>query len=69
MNFSVFRQRLKCPFCGHSDVNRSHRRNAIERLLKFVLTPWRCDVCDSRFHAFSWVKRVPAQQADKQTGA
>jgi predicted RNA-binding Zn-ribbon protein involved in translation (DUF1610 family) len=38
-----------CPSCGSSDVRRSSRQNAWERLLSLVALPFRCNPCDTRF--------------------
>jgi hypothetical protein len=41
-----------CPYCGVSEVFRSHRRGTMERyLLRAVgVRPFRCVNCDARFY-------------------
>jgi hypothetical protein len=41
-----------CPYCGGSEVYRSHRRGTMERyLLRAVgVRPFRCVNCDARFY-------------------
>jgi hypothetical protein len=41
---------VTCPACGDSGVWRSHRRNALERLISLAgLYPFRCERCHCRF--------------------
>jgi hypothetical protein len=43
----------RCPLCDSSDVRRSHRRNAWERLLYWMgIKPMRCRDCYNRFFMF-----------------
>jgi DNA-directed RNA polymerase subunit RPC12/RpoP len=41
-----------CPYCGSSELFRSHRRGVIERYLFPVVgvRPVRCGNCDARFY-------------------
>jgi hypothetical protein len=41
-----------CPYCGGSEVFRSHRRGAMERyiLRPIGVRPFRCVNCDARFY-------------------
>ena len=45
-----------CPYCGGSEVFRSHRRGTMERyLLRAVgVRPFRCVNCDARFYRRSY---------------
>src|SRR5579884_3224891 len=40
---------VACPSCKSTSVSRSHRRNLLERLLRPVMTPYRCQLCGQRF--------------------
>ena len=44
--------RRTCPYCGSSEVSRSHRRGVAERyLLRAIgVRPFRCVNCDARFY-------------------
>jgi DNA-directed RNA polymerase subunit RPC12/RpoP len=41
-----------CPYCGSSEVFRSHRRGTVERYLlrAIAVRPYRCVNCDARFY-------------------
>jgi DNA polymerase II large subunit len=41
-----------CPYCGGSEIFRSHRRGAVEKyLLRAIrVRPFRCVDCDARFY-------------------
>jgi len=46
-----------CPHCRSLETSRSHRHGSVERFLLRVIgvLPYRCLVCDARFHAFAWL--------------
>lgn len=45
----------RCPFCGSTDVGRSHRANRGEILLSWIrLWPLRCNDCSTRWMVLSW---------------
>ncbi len=46
----------RCPKCGSQEIQRSHRKNIVERALSFAILPWRCTVCYVRFFRPSWLK-------------
>ena len=41
-----------CPYCGGSEIFRSHRRGAMERYIfrPIGLRPFRCVNCNARFY-------------------
>ena len=51
-----------CPYCGGSEVFRSHRRGTMERyLLRAVgVRPFRCVNCDARFY---WLKHADGPES------
>src|SRR4029077_3460377 len=43
---------LSCPVCHSSNSRRSKRRSVLDYLLSFAgVLPWRCESCETRFHA------------------
>ncbi len=45
---------MVCPNCHSERCRRSRRRGPVDRVLGLSgLRPWRCHICDDRFHA--WV--------------
>ncbi len=53
-----------CPLCNGGDVHRSKRRGAIEKavLPLFLLHPFRCKNCDSRYFDLSFAVRMHVPQ-------
>ena len=53
----------ECPWCGRTDVRRSHRRGLIDRGLSRLLriSPYRCEECDRRFYGREARSRVGAR--------
>jgi hypothetical protein len=44
---------MRCPNCYSDVVDRSHRRNALERIVSIArIFPFRCAKCASRFFRF-----------------
>ena len=43
---------MKCPACKSKDVRRSRRQNSADYVLSaFGIYPWRCRICEARYHA------------------
>ena len=43
---------MNCPACQAADCRRSRRRSAYDYLFSAVgVIPWRCNICETRFHA------------------
>lgn len=54
-----------CPYCSSVEINRSHRRGAIERYFfrAIGMRPYRCSDCDARFYAFAGPHEETAPKA------
>jgi len=53
-----------CPLCNGRDIHRSKRRGAVEKALLpfFLLHPFRCKKCDSRYLDLSFAVRTNVPQ-------
>lgn len=69
MKLSLASRILSCPYYQCPDVRRSRRRKVFEKALRFVITPWRCEVCGNRFYGFSWVKPFFPEKQSKHVKA
>jgi hypothetical protein len=51
-----------CTSCGSLEVQRSRRRNALERFILpcALLRPFRCSLCNDRHYGFYFRKRANA---------
>ena len=49
----------RCPKCASKEIQRSRRRNILERAIGPVALPWRCNVCYVRFFRPFWFKAEP----------
>jgi predicted RNA-binding Zn-ribbon protein involved in translation (DUF1610 family) len=48
----ALRRRMVCPVCHSEKIRRSRRRGFSEIVLSFFgVLPWRCESCETRFHA------------------
>ncbi len=54
----------RCPKCASKELQRSRRKNLLERAISPVLLPWRCNVCYARFFSAILVFR---QNLEKST--
>jgi hypothetical protein len=53
MLFGSLRPRCRC---GSTQLRRSARRNLREKLLRFLILPWRCENCSRRCYKGSWLR-------------
>jgi hypothetical protein len=51
----------RCPKCASKELQRSRRKNVFERLISYVVLPWRCNICYTRFFRPFWFKAEPRQ--------
>ena len=46
----------RCPKCASKQVQRSRRKNFVERAMGPIVLPWRCSICYTRFFRPFWFK-------------
>lgn len=49
----------RCPKCASKEIQRSRRKNIVERAIGLLVLPWRCNVCYVRFFRPFWFKAQP----------
>jgi hypothetical protein len=60
MLFDLSQYRVeRCPKCRSKEIQRSRRKSILDFALGFVLRPWRCTICFTRFYRPRWMKAVP----------
>jgi transposase-like protein len=45
---------VSCPHCKSVDFRGVGLRNATERALQWILSPYRCSLCGRHFFLFRW---------------
>ena len=45
----------QCPHCKSVDFRGVGMRNAMERALRWLLSPYRCSLCGRHFFLFRWL--------------
>ncbi len=50
----------QCPYCRSIDFRRVGIRNTMEKMLFWLLQPYRCGLCGRHFFLFRWQAADPA---------
>ncbi len=48
----------RCPHCRSAEFRGVGLRNILEKAVRWLLSPYRCDLCGRHFFLFRW--RAPA---------
>jgi DNA-directed RNA polymerase subunit RPC12/RpoP len=48
----------RCPYCRSVDFRGVGVRNSIEKLVRFILIPYRCSLCGHHFFLLRWLAPV-----------
>ena len=49
----------RCPHCGSIEFRGVGVRNLVERVLRWILLPYRCELCGRHFFLIRW--RAPLE--------
>jgi DNA-directed RNA polymerase subunit RPC12/RpoP len=44
----------QCPHCRSIEFRKVGWRNSFERAIRFILLPYRCELCGHHFFLFRW---------------